>query len=61
LRPAGFKQWSGVQLSPREREVLGLVAEGYGNREIAARLGVSAATTLVPVTFRQTAAPSGDE
>ena len=31
-------------LSPREREVLGLMSEGFANAEIAARLGISAKT-----------------
>jgi DNA-binding NarL/FixJ family response regulator len=31
-------------LSPREREVLQLVAEGWATKEIASRLGVSAKT-----------------
>jgi DNA-binding NarL/FixJ family response regulator len=31
-------------LTPREREVLQLIAEGYSSREMAARLGVSAKT-----------------
>jgi DNA-binding NarL/FixJ family response regulator len=32
---------STVPLSPREREILGLVAEGLGNKIVAARLGIS--------------------
>jgi two-component system response regulator NreC len=35
------------RLTPREREVLQLVAEGYTNREIGERLGVSAKTADV--------------
>ena len=31
-------------LTPRERQVLGLIAEGMGTREIASRLGIAADT-----------------
>ncbi len=34
-----------AKLSPREREVLRLMAEGKGNKEIASQLGISAGTT----------------
>ena len=34
-----------AKLSPREREVLRLMAQGKGNKEIASLLGISAGTT----------------
>lgn len=33
-----------AQLSPRQREVMLLVAEGYSNKQVAAKLGISART-----------------
>ena len=33
-----------ARLTPREREILGALAEGLGSREIAARLGISRET-----------------
>jgi len=32
------------QLSPREQEVLACIASGLGNKEVAARLGISRST-----------------
>ena len=38
-----------VSLSPREREILGLLAEGLGNKIVAARLGISEHTVKTHV------------
>ncbi|MFL5583127.1 MAG: LuxR C-terminal-related transcriptional regulator [Gemmatimonadaceae bacterium] len=40
----------GVPLSPREVEILGLLAEGLGNKVVAARLGISEHTVKTHVT-----------
>lgn len=58
LKPAatGVAQHSGEaivpgdQLTERETEVLGLIAEGLSNRDIAARLGISSGTTKTHVS-----------
>ncbi|MCX7618528.1 MULTISPECIES: response regulator transcription factor [Tepidiforma] len=41
---------AGCRLSPREREVLGLVAEGRTNAEVAALLGISSETVKTHVS-----------
>lgn len=45
LPPASAPQTSG-SLTPREREVLALLAQGYINKEVAARLGISLTTVI---------------
>jgi len=40
----------GVDLSPREREVLGLVREGLANKQIARRLGITERTVKAHLT-----------
>ncbi len=41
VEPRRAEAPSGVELTPREQEVLGLLAEGLSNKLIAARLGIS--------------------
>jgi two-component system nitrate/nitrite response regulator NarL len=41
IEPKRAEFASGVELTPREQEVLGLLAEGLSNKLIAARLGIS--------------------
>jgi DNA-binding NarL/FixJ family response regulator len=47
---AGVEDVPGTELSPREREVLRLVADGRTNQEIARRLSISAHTVAHHVT-----------
>lgn len=44
------RQTTFTPLSPREREILALVAEGLGNKIVAARLGISEHTVKTHVT-----------
>lgn len=44
------RQTAHTPLSPREREILSLVAEGLGNKIVAARLGISEHTVKTHVT-----------
>jgi DNA-binding NarL/FixJ family response regulator len=43
-RGHGHAVWEAADLSEREAEVVRLVASGYGNKEVAARLGLSVKT-----------------
>lgn len=49
-RPAPGSEHGGATLTPREREVLALVAEGHSNGEVAARLFISTKTASVHVS-----------
>lgn len=44
VRPTRRDSISGIALTTREREVLALLADGLGNKQIAARLGISTNT-----------------
>ncbi|GBD11520.1 Transcriptional regulatory protein DegU [bacterium HR23] len=47
-------------LTPREREVLALVAEGYSNKRIAGRLGISERTVKQHLTWIMTKLQASD-
>jgi DNA-binding NarL/FixJ family response regulator len=45
-----YEEWSDIHLSPRETEVLQLVADGLSNKQIASSLEISEATVKTYVT-----------
>jgi DNA-binding NarL/FixJ family response regulator len=49
-RQAGHVGHAGVDLTPREQEVLGLVRQGLANKQIARRLGISERTVKAHLT-----------
>lgn len=49
-RQAGQAGQAGVDLTPREQEVLGLVRQGLANKQIARRLGISERTVKAHLT-----------
>ena len=50
LLPGAGTPATGPRLSPREREVLGLVGQGLANKQIARRLGIAEHTVKVHLT-----------
>src|SRR3954447_21781052 len=63
IEGAAVLERSGADLTAREREVLGLLAEGMANKQIATALGISVRTVTVHVSnlFRKTGASSRTE
>lgn len=63
LRPVERDTVAGPLLSNREREILALLADGLGNKQIAARLGISTNTvkTHLELLFEKLGASSRAE